>query len=269
MAQNLGFYRRPQYSLNSVDHALLALHILRDTGRAKVSEVARDLGTSSSTAHRLLAMLVYRGFAVQNEDRTYSPGPALGVEPANTPWTRRLKDLLLPRQEQLAQELGESVNLMFRVGRTVRFLCSVEPATPTTAIDNRTGIVLDARRASGGKVLLAELPPAELYRLYAPQADSRERDPELAGLLRRLEEVRRRGYALNENETENGLCALGIALHDTNGAPIASISVSVPAYRAAVLTETSTLDPARGAVADMEGELAAVGFVGGTSHGFT
>src|SRR5437763_12740757 len=151
MTQKLGFYRRPQYSLNSVDHALLALHILRDTGRAKVSEVARDLGTSSSTAHRLLAMLVYRGFAVQNEDRTYSPGPALGVGLANTPWTRQLKDLLLPRQEQLARELGESVNLMFRVGRTVRFLCSVEV---NAAIDNRTGIVLDARRASGGKALL-------------------------------------------------------------------------------------------------------------------
>ncbi|WCI07745.1 helix-turn-helix domain-containing protein [Arthrobacter sp. OVS8] len=32
-----------------------------------------------STAHRLLAMLVYRGFAVQDENRRYVPGPAMGV----------------------------------------------------------------------------------------------------------------------------------------------------------------------------------------------
>src|SRR2546423_895000 len=70
---------KPPYALQSVDHALQLVQILRDNGSLRISEAAQELGTARSTAHRLLAMLVYRDFAVQDEARNYLPGPALSA----------------------------------------------------------------------------------------------------------------------------------------------------------------------------------------------
>src|SRR2546423_6794422 len=73
---------KPPYALQSVDHALQLVQILRDNGSLRISEAAQELGTARSTAHRLLAMLVYRDFAVQDEARNYLPGPALSAPQA-------------------------------------------------------------------------------------------------------------------------------------------------------------------------------------------
>ena len=67
----------PPYAIASVDHALRPAVMLQLEGGLTVSEVAERLGVARSTAHRLLAMLVYRDFAVQDEDRSYRAGPVL------------------------------------------------------------------------------------------------------------------------------------------------------------------------------------------------
>ena len=59
---------KPPYSIDSVDNALRILQTLRDSGQVRVSDVAAELGIARSTAHRLLAMLVYRDFAVQADE---------------------------------------------------------------------------------------------------------------------------------------------------------------------------------------------------------
>ena len=53
----------PAYRLASVDHALQLALALRQDGPLRTVDAARRLGVAPSTAHRLLAMLVYRGFA--------------------------------------------------------------------------------------------------------------------------------------------------------------------------------------------------------------
>lgn len=67
---------RPSYVIASADNALRLVVLLRDVGAVRLSDAAAELGVANSTAHRLLAMLVYRGFAVQDEHRIYHPGPA-------------------------------------------------------------------------------------------------------------------------------------------------------------------------------------------------
>src|SRR5882757_10214062 len=68
---------KPQYGIDSVDHALHLAAVLQQEGPLRVSEAAERLGVARSTAHRLLAMLVYRDFAEQDADRRYRPGPVL------------------------------------------------------------------------------------------------------------------------------------------------------------------------------------------------
>lgn len=256
-------YRRPTYAITSVDHALRLIQILRDTGELRVSDAASELDIAASTAHRLLAMLVYRGFAVQDDSRAYAPGPALGAAPSNVPWTRTLRDLAQPHMELLADRLNETVNLMFRVGGKVRFLASAEAAN-VLRVGDRTGTVLDARHASGGKALLAEIDRGGLERLYrsraAELAGEHMADKEFARLQRELDDVRNRGYAINREETETGVCAIGASLRDSNARAVAAFTVAIPAARQQLLEDAKVIELVTEARREIEDELAAIGF---------
>ncbi|WP_433430908.1 IclR family transcriptional regulator [Nonomuraea sp. CA-141351] len=218
---------RPAYALGSVDNVLLLLHMLRDQGRLKVTDVARELGIARSTAHRLLAMLVYRDFAVQDEHHTYLPGPFLTSTQATPGGTglRELRARVRPAMEALCARAAETVNLMVRVGTEVRFLDSVE-SSQILHVGDRRGTILPARQASGGKVLLATLPHSWLWELYPDLADA-----ERAALARELDEVRVRGYALNIEGTEQGVSAIGVALRNGSGSAVAALSISAPSAR--------------------------------------
>jgi DNA-binding IclR family transcriptional regulator len=86
--------------------------------------------------------------------------------------------------------------------------------------------VLPAHLSSGGKALLASLDAAEFDELYGSRADA-----DVARLRRELATVRKRGYAINNQQTEAGLTAIGVALPDPHGRPAAAVSISMPAVR--------------------------------------
>ena len=69
----------PQYPIESVDNALRLLLLLGErTEEVRLTDVSAELGVASSTAHRILAMLIWRGFARQDpRTKTYGPGPTL------------------------------------------------------------------------------------------------------------------------------------------------------------------------------------------------
>ena len=223
---------KPPYALDSVDNALRLVQMLRDTGRVRVTEAARELGCARSTAHRLLAMLVYRDFAVQDDDRGYLPGPALSAPRAAGRPAQVLRRVLTPHMERLCDQVGETVNLVIRVGTQIRFLTTVE-SPQVLHVGDRRGTILPAHQASGGKALLAELPPAELAELYAPGADGADTLPAAAyaRLRRELARIRRQRYALNMEETETGVCAVGTCLYGAADRPVAALSIAVPTAR--------------------------------------
>lgn len=253
---------RPPYALGSVDNVLLLLHMLRDQGKVKVSEAARELGIARSTAHRLLAMLVYRDFAVRDDNHHYHPGPFLASGPVTGPPVRELREIAQPHLDTLCQRAGETVNLMVRVGAEARFVASVE-SSQILHVGDRRGTILPAHLASGGKVLLAELPPHRLKELYAiaPRgADGATRHPltraEWAALQRELDLVRSRGYALNIEETEEGLSAIGVAVHNGRGAGVAGLSIAVPSVRFHRERIALFVRELRRSVRDLEADLA-------------
>lgn len=166
--------KKPSYALESVDNALRLIQLLRDLGRLRIKDAASELAIAPSSAHRLMAMLVYRGFAVQDESRQYWPGPAIGRPPAGMTWAKELRLVAQPHLELLSSRIGETVTLMIRVGTKVHFLSTVEPDT-FLRVGDRRGVVFNARETSGGKIMLAGLTESALLQLY------RSKGAELAG----------------------------------------------------------------------------------------
>jgi len=212
----------PAYRVESVDHALHLAVLLQQEGPLRVTDAARRLGVAPSTAHRLLATLVHRDFAVQDDDRRYLAGPVLrhgGLPAASVTGLRRAA---MPHLRALAALTEETANLVVVVGDQVRFVATVE-CEQILRVGDREGRVLPAHRASGGRAVLAGRTPAQLRDLYdrpgSPVTD-------LPALLRDLRRVRRQGFAVNDGATEPGITAIGSAVPD---APPAAVPDAQPA----------------------------------------
>lgn len=219
---------RPAYAIASVDHALRLAALLQLEGATTVSDAAARLGVAPSTAHRLLAMLVYRDFAVR-EDRTYRVGPLLARIGQAPGATSRLRDAALGPMGRLMAAFDETVVLTIQTRRLVRFIAEVE-CRRTLRVGHRTGMVFPAHLTSGGLATLAELSDDEVRALYA-EADEGEEVPDFHVLFPRLESVRQQGFSLNHGLSERGVLAIGKVIHDPDGKAVASLGIAMPSSR--------------------------------------
>ncbi|MBL5974388.1 MAG: IclR family transcriptional regulator [Candidatus Leucobacter sulfamidivorax] len=236
--------QKPPYPIESVDNALRLLQLLRDGGSIRLTDAAEELQIAPSTVHRLMAMLIYRGFALQDDSRRYVAGPALGMRAVGAPWLHALRREAQEPMEILSSQLDETVNLVMRVGVNIRFLSTVE-ATRTLRIGDRSGTVMPAIGASSGKAMLSFEPEERLENLYrgraAQLAGNALDEAQFAHLVRELDRARSLGYALSREETEMGVGAVGVAVLGPQGAPVAGLSIATPIGRLDSLLEPGPL----------------------------
>lgn len=221
-----------EQTVRSATNVLRLVLMLGERGRLRVTSVAEELCVAPSTAHRLLTALAQAGFAVQDEDRAYIPGPAyvrLRVPPSHPD---ALVALVAPFLADLAAATGETTHLMImeRATTTVRFVHSVE-GTAALRVASRLGAAIPAHLTSGGKALLAKLTDDEVREMYPDglPGGSRSNNRTLEHLLAELKGIRTKEIAENHEESEPGISAIGIAFQRHSLS--AAISVSMPTIR--------------------------------------
>ena len=220
----------PAYAIASVDHALRLATVLQLEGPLTVADAATRLGVARSTAHRLLQMLVYRDFAAQSADKSYRAGPVLELAAHSRSQTARLRSSALPVLHRLVDVVGESANVAVRIGATARFVVSVE-SRQSLRVGSREGMVFPAHRTTAGLLMLAELDPADLAAVYESENTADVEAPDLRRLRRELTLIRRQGFAVNREESERGVVAVGVPVADGQGRSVAGLSISMPSIR--------------------------------------
>jgi IclR family acetate operon transcriptional repressor len=213
------------YAISSVDSALLLAAMLQQEGAMRVTDVATRLGVSVSTAHRLLGMLVYRDFAEQLPDRRYAAGPVLRRGPVQQASVTTVREVALPHLRRLVDAVGETANVMVLAGPDVRFVATVE-SDQVLRVGDRTGRTLPAHLSSGGKAVLATVHDEQVAAVLEPLDEAAA-----ARLVRELRTVRRRGFAVNDEETEAGLTAVGVAVPPAGGFTGVALSLAAPTAR--------------------------------------
>ncbi|GAA4547963.1 IclR family transcriptional regulator [Streptomyces collinus] len=223
----------PSYPVSAAGNALRVVRLLHEHDELRVLEVAARLGVARSTAHRILAMLVFEGFTEQDRHKVYRPGPALrairGSRAAPPP---DLITLARPHLQRLADIVRETTHLTVLEGNATRFLDGVE-GPQALRVTHRTGALLPAHVTSGGKALLAELPPERLRMLYPnglPGGKSKAPE-DVQRLVAELTTVRRAGWALNLQESERGVNAVGACVRDRTSRAVAAVAVAAPSAR--------------------------------------
>ncbi|WP_157248195.1 IclR family transcriptional regulator [Nonomuraea typhae] len=222
-----------QSPVGSVDRALL---ILQEIGRhsrgVTLDELATRLGLPKSSLHRLLGALKHRGFAAQPEPS----GPYfLGTEMLATAFrfyeSMDLRTLVRPLLLRLSEEFAETVHMATLDGAEVVYLDKVEAVrsiTMTSVVGGR-----NAAHCTGvGKALLAwTYPSDEEIRAWADRAGplatrTRNTITNPAKLATHLDQVRRRGYALDLEENEPGVRCVAAPLFLGRTSPVAAVSVT-------------------------------------------
>lgn len=221
--------RKPAYAVDSIDHALMTLDMLARRPQIRLTELAAELHIGRATAHRLLQMMLFRGFAVQNLDRSYAAGPALLArhQPNHSDEMQRLRTGMRPHLEAASATLQDTTHLKVLIGIEAVCLDSVEGSFPLHTPSSR-GARYPAEYVSGGLLLLATLRAEELKRRFAGRPDE-----SMAGLQRILVSTRLRGFGLIVDEGRAGISSVASLILDRDGQAVAAISCSAPRMRMA------------------------------------
>jgi DNA-binding IclR family transcriptional regulator len=224
----------------------------------RLSEAAERLGVAQSTAHRLLSMLVYHGFAIQDgRGRAYQVGPMLlemGLGAIqNFDLGRQARGVL----EKLQSKVNETVHIAVPYGQHVLYVQTIE-SSHALKIGSRVGTLLPAHCVGLGKAILATLTTEELRDLY-PNSElptlTERSIRSLSQLEQQLAKIRRLGYARSRGESEDGVGSIGVAVIDQEGVARAAISIAAPISRMAPEKEPMWVEAALEAAKELASNL--------------
>jgi len=245
----------PRYPIESVDNALQLLLLFAEQPRVRLTEVSKHLGVASSTAHRLLAMLQYRGYVQQDPTRAYEAGPVLrrlGVDALRQRDLLRQQDLsgaARPVLERLHDKLDGATTLGRLEGQHVVYLDQVRNVKVAPLPSGS----IPAHCTSLGKMILSQLELDELRALY-PQ----ERLDQLTArsissrsvLEAELRLARVRRFAVSDEELLLGVTSVAVALPGLGG-PRYGMSAALPARRMTPHTRGGAVRALTGAAAEL------------------
>jgi IclR family pca regulon transcriptional regulator len=249
----------PEY-LQSLARGLSVLAALSAPHGMTLTEVAEATALSRATARRSLLTLQQLGYVAADGNR-YRPLPQLlelGYAPLSS---LTLPEIAQPHLVDLVHRVHESTSVAVLDGPDIRYVARVA-ASRIMRVDISVGTRLPAHATSMGRVLLAGLPPTDLsawltgHRLAALTERTETEPHHLATLI---SEAGREGFAVVDQELEEGLRSVAVPLHTPDGHVTAAVNVSLHAGRSSVADIHDSVLPAlRETARRIDGDLALV-----------
>jgi IclR family transcriptional regulator, KDG regulon repressor len=238
---------RPNNVVQSIERVSIILDVLSKYPQGlSLGHVSGETGLNKGTAHRLLSSLAFLDYVRQDaETKKYCLGFKL-VELGNRLLSQiDLRTEARPFLMELAERTKETVHLVILDRFEVLYVDKVEAVAQPTGLRmvSLLGSRIPAHCSAVGKVLLAALPEESVKEIAKKRAFPRRTkntitDP--AKLLEHLKHVKKKGFALDDEENEIGVRCVGAPIHDQRGDVIAAISISVPAIRIETLVLRTT-----------------------------
>jgi DNA-binding IclR family transcriptional regulator len=213
--------------------AFRLIELLILDGEMRLGEISRKLGFPKTTVYRILVTLENLGYAKQNPLSQSWRGTIKFFEVGSKLVSSSFVEIAKPSMIELANKTGETINLGVLDGIHVVCLHKVE-SKQHLKLDLQIGNRQIAYCTSYGKALLAFIPAEERSRLLSENPIVTLTKASLrtsAAIEQDLEEVRKRGYAIDNEEGSEGVCCVGAPIFDKNKTVIAGLSIAGPSLR--------------------------------------
>jgi IclR family acetate operon transcriptional repressor len=221
-------------AVQALERGLGLLSIIAEADGLSLTSIAQRAGIAASTAHRILTTLKAAGFVQCDDARG---GYLIGVQAFRIGSAflrnRKLVDVGRRTLRRLMETSGETANMAIENDGMVVFVAQMESHHAIRAF-HRPGGRGPLHASSLGKAMLAALSDDEiaqlLHRVGMPKFTARTIVDSQA-LFAELAQVRKRGWAIDDEEQSEGLRCVGAAVTNEHGEVIGALSVSGPVVR--------------------------------------
>ena len=223
------------YQIQVLDRALAVLQVLSQEGPdLTLAQVSSLLHLHKSTAHRLIMVLEGHTLIERNSKTgTYRLGMKLFELGTRAVSQLDLRERARPILERLVRETDETVHLCVYDNGEVVYVDKVEPAR-SVRLASTVGRRHPAFCTAVGKAMMAIMPEEQVeaaVQKHGLRPLTRKTIGSLGELKSELAKVRKLGYAVDDEENEEGVCCVGAVVQGISGEPTAAISVSGPSFR--------------------------------------
>ena len=227
--------KKPNQLIKSLDRAINLLEMLvRSENGMGVTELSRELDLHKSTVFRLLDTLKYRGYVEKNDD---NQNYIIGIKLFEL-GSRVLNDIdsrnrVRPYLEELKEKTDETVHLGILDDGEIIYVDKVE-SNATIRMYSQVGRRVPVHSTSLGKVILAHLPEERVREIIEHKGLPEEgkntiTDPD--ELIEHLKKVKEQGYAVDDEEQEEGIRCIAGPVFNHRGEIQSSFSISAPITR--------------------------------------
>lgn len=223
-----------QYILSSLDHALDVLGLFFEREELTAASASKELGVSRTAAFRMLYTLEAKGYLTRTAEGAYRLGVKLFSLGQLAQSRMVLAGLVRPYLSRLSDETGETAHLAIMDGPFHVVFVDKSLGRLNLKMDTVLGDRRWAHQTATGKAMLS-FKPRELLEQYTRTAPLGQHTPNSIStpewLYEELARTRERGWAIDDEESEDGLKCFAVPLIDGLGSAIAAISCSGPSTR--------------------------------------
>lgn len=223
--------------VQSAGKIFLIMETLAMEGPCGLLELSNTLKINKSTVHRLLNSLIYMGYVKQDEE-TLKYHMTLKITNISGMVLKQIDILSIsqPYMKSLMEQVEETVHLVKRVENDITYIQKLEPVNMGRSIQMASfvGMVSPLYCTAVGKAIMSCLPEKEVRKIWS-NSHIEKKTPytllHVEQLLEELEQVRSRGYALDNEENEIGVRCIAAPIRDYTGRSEYAISISAPIAR--------------------------------------
>jgi DNA-binding IclR family transcriptional regulator len=221
-----------KHPVRTTEKTLALVEQLMEDGPCGVTDLSNELSMGKSAVHNHLTTLRKHGYVLKDDDE-YQIGLKFLEIGGRVRKSMEFYQVAEPEVKSLAAETGELANLLVEEQGMGVYLIRAK-GDEAVDLDTYAGLRTHLHTTALGKAILAHLPTSRVEEIVEHRGLERA-TPDSIGtreeLFEELDEIRERGYAVDDGERLAGLRCLAAPVKASSGEVLGAISVSAPASR--------------------------------------